>query len=171
MYPLARFMKLNLGCGHKILKGYINLDKFVPYDEYIDLEEIPCKQFKDNTIDEILLTAVLEHTTNPIEIIKECHRILKMRGTIEIVVPFYNSHNAFKVTTHRSFFNLDSFNDLDYHLDAPERDNETRNLPKFKIKKYLEGTWIGRYIPYPIRNFIAIHFCNIGHSIHFTMTK
>ena len=56
------FMKLNLGCGNKLLKGYINLDKFNYYkcDVTHDLEKFPYP-FKNDSVNEILLSHVLEH--------------------------------------------------------------------------------------------------------------
>ena len=47
-------MKLNLGSGSKILKGYVNVDKFQYYNPDVvhDLEKFPYP-FKDNS-DEIL---------------------------------------------------------------------------------------------------------------------
>ena len=55
-------MKLNLGCGNKLLKGYINLDKFNYYkcDVTHDLEKFPYP-FNNDSVNEILLSHVLEH--------------------------------------------------------------------------------------------------------------
>ena len=48
-------MKINLGCGSKILPGWTNLDKFSTYKPDIvhDLEVFPYP-FKDNSVEEIL---------------------------------------------------------------------------------------------------------------------
>ena len=54
--------KLNLGCGSKIKEGFVNLDKYNTFKPDIvhDLEDFPYP-FKENSIDEILLSHVLEH--------------------------------------------------------------------------------------------------------------
>ena len=73
-------MKLNLGCGSKILADYTNVDKFNYYKPQIthDLEVTPYP-FEDDSVDEILLSHVLEHIgQNPNvfnNIIKEFYRI------------------------------------------------------------------------------------------------
>jgi len=85
-------IKLNLGCGSKILEGYINVDKFDYYnvDRVHDLEKFPYP-FKDDTVNEIILSHVLEHIgQNPDTfngILKEIYRICKNQAIIHIAVP------------------------------------------------------------------------------------
>ena len=85
-------VKLNLGCGSKKLDGYINVDKYDTYNPDIihDLEKFPYP-FEDNTINEILLSHVLEHIgQNPDifnSIIKEFYRICVHGAKIDIRVP------------------------------------------------------------------------------------
>jgi len=85
-------MKLNLGCGAKILSGYVNVDKFDYYDvdKVHDLENFPYP-FDDDAVDEILLWHVLEHIgQNPDvfnKIIKELYRICENNAVISIYVP------------------------------------------------------------------------------------
>ena len=85
-------VKLNLGCGSKKLDGYINIDKYDTYNPDIihDLEKFPYP-FEDNSINEILLSHVLEHIgQNPDifnSIIKEFYRICVHGAKIDIRVP------------------------------------------------------------------------------------
>ena len=92
-------MKLNLGSGSKILEGYTNVDKYEYYKPDIvhDLEKFPYP-FKDNSIDEILLSHVLEHIGHSsdvfLKIVKEFYRICKNNSLIKIIVP-HPRHDEF----------------------------------------------------------------------------
>lgn len=83
-----RTMKLNLGCGSDIRKGYLNVDNVngPDIDFLMDIEKpFP---FSDSSIDEIMASHVLEHTHRYASIIKECHRVLKPGGKLEVRVPY-----------------------------------------------------------------------------------
>lgn len=85
-------MKLNLGCGHKILDGWVNVDKYDTFspDVIWDLETFPWP-FEDNSVEEILLSHVMEHlgsTSNIfLKIMQELYRICKNKAEIDIIVP------------------------------------------------------------------------------------
>ena len=98
-------MKLNLGCGSNILENYINLDKFDYYnpDVVYDLEITPYP-FEDNSVDEILMSHVLEHIGQDPDIfnniIKELYRICKNKSIIDITVPHPRHDDFLSDPTH-----------------------------------------------------------------------
>ena len=98
-------IKLNLGCGSKILPGYTNIDKFATYnpDMVLDLEKFPYP-FKDNSVNEILLSHVLEHVgQNPDvfnSIIKELYRICVNKAFVDIRVPHPRHDDFISDPTH-----------------------------------------------------------------------
>jgi len=98
-------VKLNLGCGSKKLDGYINIDKYDAYNPDIihDLEKFPYP-FEDNSVDEILLSHVLEHIgQNPDmfnSIIKEFYRICVHGAKIDIRVPHPRHDDFISDPTH-----------------------------------------------------------------------
>ena len=98
-------MKLNLGCGNKIIDGYVNVDKYDTYNIDIkhDLEKFPYP-FEDDTVEEIILSHVLEHIGQSpdifIKILKELYRICKNRALIEISVPHPRHDNFISDPTH-----------------------------------------------------------------------
>ena len=164
--------KLNLGCGKELLKGYINVDKYKPYDIMVDIEKIPYP-FKDNKFEEIICSSTLEHISKDkqIKTIMECHRILKIRGILILSVPYYHSLLAYNTLLHKSpEFSLDTFNQFDvkqgYNID-----NESDLFPRFKIKKEAVPSKFGEFIPRKIR--VAISHCigNVIDSIICIMEK
>ena len=105
-------MKLNIGCGSKILKDWINIDKF-PIDDrvvYGDLNEkigLP-----DACADEILLDNVIEHVDAVETVMEEMFRLLKVGGVLRIYTPHYSSQSSWRDPTHRhhlSYFSFDYF--------------------------------------------------------------
>ncbi|MCK4589181.1 MAG: methyltransferase domain-containing protein [Nanoarchaeota archaeon] len=99
--------KLNLGCGNYKLKGYINVDinpLFKP-DTIIDLNNIESyKQFESNEYDEIYMSHILEHLSDPFSLMKEFHRILKPKGILKIKVPHFS--RGFTHSQHKSGFDV-----------------------------------------------------------------
>lgn len=84
--------KLNLGCGDKILPGYVNVDVvesrrgFKP-DVVCDLDDL--WPFDNDTIDEILSVHVVEHfwRWEVLDVLKEWTRVLKPGGTLILEAP------------------------------------------------------------------------------------
>lgn len=80
---------LNLGCGSKYHKDWVNVD-FVSNDKgvlaYDLLQGIP---YKDNTFDVVYHSHIIEHfpKENVNDFIKECYRVLKPDGIIRIATP------------------------------------------------------------------------------------
>ncbi len=127
-------MKLNLGCGSKILDGYINVDKFDYYKPNIvhDLEKFPYP-FDENSVDQIILSHVLEHIGQDPDIfnkiIKEFYRICKNEAIINIAVP-HPRHDAFiSDPTHVRPITLHSLRLYDQKLNKTWEESKAANTP------------------------------------------
>jgi len=81
-------IKLNLGCGNKILEGYENLDLYSTTSgvQRVDIRQLP---YPDASVDEILAEDILEHfgRLEWRKILAEWVRVLKPGGTITIQSP------------------------------------------------------------------------------------
>ncbi len=106
-------MKLNFGCGKKILPGWINVDiqKAKGINKSFNFNKYPYP-FKKNMFGHILVDMVLEHLKKPKKTLKELWRISKNNATIEIIVPYYNSYYAWGDPTHINFFNEETIKQL-----------------------------------------------------------
>lgn len=99
-----------------MLDGFVNVD-FNPNtspDVYHDLLVYPWP-FDDNSADEIVSCHVLEHLIAQGDVVgfnnffRECWRILKPHGKLNVVVPDANGGHAFSDPSHKSFYNKDIF--------------------------------------------------------------
>jgi len=85
-------VKLNLGCGDKIIDGYINVDVVIVRagkkpDVICDLHNL--RVFESNSVDEILAVHVVEHfwQWEVVDILKEWVRVLKPGGKMILECP------------------------------------------------------------------------------------
>lgn len=105
--------KLNLGCGKKPLKGYLNLDwhKFDGIDKVWDLNKIPYP-LKDNQFEEIYCSHVIEHLNDTIKVLNELYRITKPNGKIIIKAPHFSIYNSLSELTHKKCFGWQTLDPL-----------------------------------------------------------
>jgi len=121
-------MKLNLGSGTNPKIGYINIDKayFSGVGLLCDLEVgLP---FKDNTMDEIVATHILEHITNLVDLFKEMWRVCKNSAKIRIDVPHYTNPLFYADPTHVRAFS-------EYTLPFICSEGWKVGIPKFKLMR------------------------------------
>ena len=160
-------MKLNLGCGSKILDGYINVDKFDYYKPNIvhDLETFPYP-FENNSVDEILVSHVLEHIGQSPEIfmkiIKEFYRICHDNSMIKIIVPHPRHNDFIADPTHVRPITILGLQLFDKDLNIKWEKDKAANTPlalingvNFKIKnaKYsLDENYMKKYKDKKINN-------------------
>ena len=154
-------MKLNLGCGKKKMKGYLNCDisKEVNPDKIVNLEKkLP---FKNNSINEIVAEHVLEHVNNFVSLMHEFHRICKRNSSIKIKTPFYSAWGQYNDPTHVRFFTPFTFN----YFEGGGYSHEVGiNKKMFKVKKVKINYGIGyssklNWIMNPLINFNHAFYC------------
>jgi predicted SAM-dependent methyltransferase len=81
-------VKLNLGCGNDLLKGYINCDRYnINADRQIDATDLV--DFADNSVDEIYASHLIEHFDfyQAQDVLREWNRALKPGGLLVIETP------------------------------------------------------------------------------------
>lgn len=142
-------MKLELGGGLLLTRGYINVDPVHGTGNWKRYaQDIPWP-VPDNSIDAIRASHVLEHIpagADRINVMNEAWRVLKPGHTFEIIVPFMvGTWHAIADPTHVSFWCLESFHYFDGLFAANAHYGislwETVSL---ETVNGWEGHWIGR---------------------------
>lgn len=121
--------KLNLGCGKRILKDFINVDitNYEGIDLQWDLNKLPLP-FKEKQFEKILCRDILEHV-NYIPLMDELHRILNNKGILIIRVPHFTNVNAYVDPTHKHFFSIRTFG---YFIEGHEKEYPFEKFNKIK---------------------------------------
>jgi SAM-dependent methyltransferase len=96
-----------------VIPGWINLDsaRLPGIDIIADLEQCaePPLPIADDSIDEILMSHVIEHIRAPLPLMQELHRIARPGAKTTIRVPYGSSDDAWEDPTHVRAYFLQSF--------------------------------------------------------------
>jgi len=100
--------KLHLGCGERLIPGFINIDRQEPADLILDLEK-DTLPFKDNTFKLVKAEGLLEQIKNLVFLMNEVYRVLEPNGIFEGLVPNAEFQTAFQDPETKRFFNKETF--------------------------------------------------------------
>lgn len=180
--------KINLGCGHNKVDGFINIDKFEACqpDLLFDLEQTPWP-FADDEITEVLAIHVLEHLGADVatffRIFQELYRVMAPGGHIRIAVPHHRSDHFSGDPTHVRDINigvlslfsksncrkwrenaasnspLADYLDIDFEIDL----TEVRLTPHWEAKREL--------MPLEELNLALDSFNNVAEEVRFRLRK
>lgn len=87
---------VNLGSGPGAYfgrKDIINIDVY-PYESVDVITDGRTLPIKNNSVDLIINTAVLEHVDNPQDMVSEIHRVMKQGGCVLCFVPFLQPYHS-----------------------------------------------------------------------------
>ena len=104
-------MRLNLGCGHDILRGWVNVDqsdRLGPNVMVWDLDVLPWP-WPEDIAEEIRGVDIYEHVNNPVGFMMEAHRVLKPGGFLRLQTCYWQSMDAYTDPTHKRASTEDSF--------------------------------------------------------------
>ena len=81
-------MKLNLGCGKRLKKGFINID-ISPQVDDVEQGDALNPEFKDKSVTVVCSEHFIEHLTKPElnRFFSECNRILIDGGKLTLIAP------------------------------------------------------------------------------------
>ncbi|TAL49393.1 class I SAM-dependent methyltransferase [Patescibacteria group bacterium] len=101
---------LNIGSGPKVIGStVINLDLF-PYRGVSVVADALNLPFKDNSVEAVVCTEILEHLKDPEVAVSEINRVLTKSGSVYVSVPFlfpfHSSPSDFRRWTHGGLRNL-----------------------------------------------------------------
>ena len=174
---------LNLGCGFKQKKGFINVDVFeiCKPDITHDLNMFPYP-WDDNSVNGIEMWHTLEHLDDWWSVLLECVRILKVGGTLDIRVPDESSSSALTYRDHNHVFSQLSFHGIQYRSGcgtnawaAIENDRVPLIIERYNQVPFPKYNWMTRwgfrwilvFCSNHLRNFIweqQFHFRKIGNE-------
>lgn len=101
-------MKINLGAGQDKLPGFVNTDRSLALfkngytDVVVDCDKDPWPLSSDSA-ELIRAFDVFEHVEDPILFMRECHRILKDGGILDIHTSHWKTENSYTDPTHKRF--------------------------------------------------------------------
>lgn len=162
-------MKLDVGCGDRKTPGAIGIDS-VPLegvDIVHNLTDYPWP-VESGSCDEVYLLNILEHLPNPIGVMEEVHRVLKVGGKCYIEVVYWNHQHSVSDPQHVAFFNEVSWEFFTgqrkgYYTTARFRMEHFEYIFDQLARRILISTWLMRKL--------GRYLCNVIQGMYVTLVK
>lgn len=150
---------LEIGSGRSKTPGVVTIDinASVNPDILHDLNIFPWP-VPDSSFDAVVMFSVIEHLSQPLRVLEECHRILRPHGRIYMLTPHFSDSASYLDPTHKWHFSGRSFDYLiegtsihrDYGFYSPVRFKLVRRLVSLKglLDKVPFAQWL-------VNNYLA----------------
>lgn len=105
-------IKLNLGCGNKLLPGYVGVDLFPCEGARLRCDLSRPLPFQDRSVEGLFLDNVIEHVPDIPRLMRELQRICKPGARIRILTPHFSAQASWRDPTHLhhlSWFSIEHF--------------------------------------------------------------
>jgi len=161
---------LDLGCGTAKTKGSYGIDiaDLEGVDLVYDLNVVPYP-FDSETFDWVIMNDILEHLDNPIDVIREVHRILKKGGKLYIRVLYWNHKYNYSDPQHKHAFTEIYFEFFTGKRRAYYFDFKFEDM---KVEYTFDRNAIDKYGDNPEILMKKVYFhCNIIDGMHVTLIK
>lgn len=137
---------LDLGCLHKKYEAGpddtvigVDIQDTPAVDVVHDLEQpLP---FEDNSFDMVYIKYTLEHINNRIQLMRECGRVLKRGGELEIILPHYTAPMSYHIE-HTMLVSSSSFD----HMDSSENLIKGFRLVSKRIRLASPFRWLEGFV-------------------------
>ncbi|MAG26991.1 methyltransferase [Candidatus Pacearchaeota archaeon] len=141
--------KLHLGCGLKIIKGFVNID-LRPVDKNVHVDNVATLEtIQDNSVDLIYACHVLEHFgRHEIHDVLQCwYNKLKIGGVLRLSVPDLRkvaslySGGAYSLDKMYGFLYGGQNHDFDYHKMGFDTETLRESLWKVGFREFAPWDW------------------------------
>lgn len=139
-------LSLDLGGRFNCPNGYKSVD-LLDADYQMDLSDT-WYHFEDNSVGVIRAYHIIEHLQDQVDFFNEAYRVLAPGGLLLIEVPSSNGMGAFSDPTHKSFFNLMTF---EYYTNEEKaRFIRPKYNGRFQKSRVVEYNWNTEFGKVPI---------------------
>lgn len=110
-------VKVDLGCSFHKREGYIGVDVLpaAGVDVRADVCRLP---FRDNSVDEIYSSYMLEHVACQLEALREIYRVCRPGAKVRLIIPHFSNPAFYDDLTHKQLYSTRSFEHYDHDLHA-----------------------------------------------------
>ena len=103
-------LKLNLGCGTDIKKGFVNIDKYEHLPGVTNCDLNLSLPYSNNSVDYIHCEHLLYYLDNPADFLRDLYRICKPKAKVKLIVTHFSLPMAYaELRTRKSGYSYYSF--------------------------------------------------------------